>query len=51
MQTQNDIYCFICPSHCVLTATFDETGKMIKVIADSRSGEARGHHRDQHINA
>lgn len=39
MQTKKDIYCFICPSHCALKATFDENGKMTKVIADSRSGQ------------
>jgi anaerobic selenocysteine-containing dehydrogenase len=39
METKKDIYCFICPSHCALKATFDENGKMIKVIADSRSGQ------------
>ncbi len=39
MSTKKDIYCYICPSHCALKATFDETGRMIKVIADSKSGE------------
>jgi anaerobic selenocysteine-containing dehydrogenase len=38
MQTTKDIFCFICPSHCALKATFDENGKMVKAIADSRSG-------------
>jgi anaerobic selenocysteine-containing dehydrogenase len=37
--TKKDIYCFICPSHCALKATFDENGKMIKAVADSRSGQ------------
>lgn len=39
METKKDIYCFICPSHCALKATFDENGKMIKVVADSKSGQ------------
>lgn len=50
METKRDIYCFICPSHCALKATFDEHGKMIKVVADSRSEQhcdicdaAKGH--------
>ncbi|MCC6194054.1 MAG: molybdopterin-dependent oxidoreductase [Burkholderiales bacterium] len=36
--TTKDIFCFICPSHCALKATFDGNGKMIKIIADSRGG-------------
>lgn len=39
METKKDIYCFVCPSHCALKATFDENGKMIKAVADSRSGQ------------
>nr|NMF99947.1 molybdopterin-dependent oxidoreductase [Aromatoleum toluolicum] len=39
METKKDIYCFVCPSHCALKATFDENGKMIKVVADAGSGQ------------
>jgi anaerobic selenocysteine-containing dehydrogenase len=38
MQTKKGIFCFICPSHCALTATFDENGKMVKAVADQKSG-------------
>lgn len=38
MQTKKGVFCFICPSHCALTATFDENGKMVKAVADTRSG-------------
>lgn len=37
MQTKEDVFCFVCPSHCALKATFED-GKMVKVVADSRSG-------------
>jgi len=39
MKTNKDIFCFICPRHCALTATFDENGRMVKAVADRKSGE------------
>lgn len=37
--SKKDIFCFICPRHCALTATFDDNGRMIKAAADRKSGE------------
>lgn len=37
MQTKKEIFCFVCPNHCALTATFED-GKMVKAIADKNSG-------------
>jgi anaerobic selenocysteine-containing dehydrogenase len=38
MQTRKPIFCFVCPSHCALTAVFDEEGRIVKVVADKKSG-------------
>ena len=37
MKTKEGIFCFVCPSHCALTATFED-GNIVKIIADSKSG-------------
>lgn len=39
METKKNIFCFICPRHCALIATFDENERMVKAVADSRSSE------------
>lgn len=36
METKKGIFCFVCPSHCALTATFED-GRMVKAVADTRS--------------
>ncbi len=35
METKKGIFCFVCPSHCALTATFED-GRMVKAVADTR---------------
>lgn len=39
MKTKKDIFCFICPRHCALTATFDDSGRIVKLVGDQKSGE------------
>ena len=37
MQTKEPIFCFFCPNHCAMTAVMED-GKMVKAIADKKSG-------------